>query len=104
MAVADGACDRKANSSRFMNALTTNNAGTNTAGLRRLDHLVDSATSRIDTIDVPMSIIGSALTLRDVRKRASRVALPPTNSAVTAAAHHIAMTVDRGLQGMFFSG
>ncbi len=49
----------------------------------------------MEHIDVAMSIAGSAVTCSEVRKSASRVALPPTNSAVTAAAQIIAVVIAR---------
>ena len=41
-----------------------------------------------------MSIIGSAVASSEVRNKASRVAFPLMNCAITAAAQHIAMNVD----------
>ena len=51
-------------------------------------------------MDVAISIMGSAVAPSDVRNKASRVAFPLTNCAVTAAAQHIAMRVERDLEPM----
>ena len=55
----------------------------------RADHRADAPTSKIEKIEVAISIIGSAVTSSEVRNNASRVAFPPTNCAVTdgGAAH-----------------
>jgi hypothetical protein len=91
----DGAADRKVNSITYRRALARNDTGTRTAGLTRHDHLADAPTSRIEKIEVAMSIIGSDAAPSDVRNNASRVALPPMNCAVTAAAQPIAISVER---------
>jgi hypothetical protein len=57
----------------------------------------------MEKMDVAMSIIGSAVASREVRKRASRVAFPLMNCAMTAAAQHIAMNVDWDLDLMTFA-
>ena len=54
-----------------------------------------AATSRSEQTDVAISIAGSAVKSSEVRNSASRVALPPTNCAVTAAAQIIVVTMDR---------
>ena len=45
--------------------------------------------------DVAISIAGSAVKSSEVRNSASRVALPPTNCAITAAAQIIVVAIDR---------
>jgi hypothetical protein len=54
----------------------------------------------MEKTDVAMSIAGSAVASREVRNKASRVAFPPMNCAMTAAAEHIAMNVDCDLDLM----
>ncbi len=54
-----------------------------------------AATSTIEQTDVAINIAGSALKSSEVRNNASRVALPPTNWAVTAAAQAMAVRIDR---------
>src|SRR5258705_936352 len=72
-----------------------NDAGTRIdGGYRRLPR-AQAATTRIEQIEVAISIVGSAVTLSALRNSASRVALPATNWAVTAAAHSIAIHIDR---------
>jgi hypothetical protein len=51
-------------------------------------------------MEVAISIIGSAVTSSELRNNASRVAFPPTNCAVTDAAQHMAMRVERALDVM----
>ena len=53
-------------------------------------------------IEVAISIIGSAVTSSELRNNASRVAFPPTNCAVTDAAQHMAMRVERALDVMLW--
>src|SRR6185436_11404359 len=50
----------------------------------------------IETADVAMTIVGSAVKPREARNSASRVALPPTNCAVTAPAPSMAVTIELG--------
>ena len=57
-----------------------------------------SATSRIEQADVAMSIAGSAVKSSEVRNSASRVALPATNCAVTAAAQSVAVSSRPGVR------
>jgi hypothetical protein len=66
----------------------------------RADHRADAATRNIEKIEVAMSIIGSAVASSEVRNRASRVAFPLMNCAMTAAAQHIVMNVDWDLDLM----
>ena len=51
--------------------------------------------NRIEHTDVATSIAGSAVISRVVRNKASRVALPPTNSAETTAAASAAISIER---------
>ena len=103
MAVADGARDRTANSQIYKKALARKAMGTNTAGLIRRDHRADAPTTSIEKADVAISIIGSAVASSEVRNKASRVAFPLMNCAITAAAQHIAMNVDWDLGFMTFA-
>jgi len=103
MAVADGARDRTANSQVYKSALARKAVGTKTAGLIRRDHRAEAPTTSIEKTDVAMSIIGSAVASSEVRNRASRVAFPLMNCAITAAAQHIAMNVDWDLGFMTFA-
>src|SRR5262249_16502973 len=102
-AVADGARERTANSQTYKRALARKAAGTNTAGVIRADHRAEAPTSSIEKTAVAMSIIGSAVGSREVRNNASRVAFPLINCAMTAAAQHIAMNVERDLGFMTFA-
>ena len=56
-----------------------------------------ATTSTIEQTEVASSIAGSAVKSSEVRNSASRMALPVTNCAVTAAALSIAATTDRDL-------
>src|SRR5262245_16885441 len=87
-AVASGACDLTAHSIRNNTPLATNVTGTHVPGPARRAALALATTS---------SIVGSAAMSWEVRKSASRTALPLTNWAVTAAAPSIAATTDRDL-------
>ena len=80
--------------------LTTNAAGTTVAGAILAAHRAWTATSTIEHTDVAINIAGSALKSSEVRNNASRVALPPTNWAVTAAAHAIAVRIERPVLDM----
>src|SRR5215510_5436888 len=86
--------ERTANSQIYKRALTKKAAGTNTAGRIRPDQRAEAPTRNIEKTEVAMSIIGSAVGSSDVRNKASRVAFPLINCAITAAAQHIAMSVD----------
>src|SRR5215510_9814302 len=95
--------ERTANSQIYKRALTKKAAGTNTAGLIRRDQRAEAPTRSIEKTEVAMSIIGSAVASREVRNKASRVAFPLINCAITAAAQHIAMNVDWDLGFMTFA-
>ncbi len=79
-------------------ALATNDAGTRTSGRIERAARTFAATSRIETTEVAMSMLGSALKSSDVRNNASRVALPLTNWALTAAAQSMAVVIERGMR------
>ena len=85
-------------SARKSTPLTPKYAGTSVPGETRRAALAWIATSTIDEIEVAMSIAGSAVTSTALRNRASRVALPPTNCAVTAAAQSIAVSIEREVE------
>jgi hypothetical protein len=72
-------------------------AGTHVPGPTLRAALALATTSAIEKADVTSSIVGRAEMSWDVKKRASRTALPLTNWAVTAAAPIIAATTDRDL-------
>src|SRR5215212_5997447 len=69
--------------------------GTSVEGARRRAARVLSATRSRENTDVAMSIVGSVVYSRDVRKSASRVAFPLTICAVTAAAPVVASAIKR---------
>ena len=71
--------------------MTTNASGTARAGDTRLSVRELNATSRIENAAVAMTITGSDVTSRALRYKASRVALPAMNCALTAPAHVIAV-------------
>ena len=96
-AVVDGAADRLSHSARNSTPLTMNDAGTRTAGAILAPQRAWAATSSREHAEVAMSIIGSVVTASEVRNSASRVALPPTNCAVTEAAQSIAIIIERDL-------
>ena len=79
-------------------ALATNDAGTRTSG--RIDRAARTfaATRRMENTEVAMSIAGSAVKSSEVRNSASRVALPLTNWALTAAAQSMAVIIGRGMR------
>src|SRR5688572_33460763 len=92
MAVAEGAAGRTSHSTRKSVPLAAKADGTRIAGLIRAAALAWTATSRIEKNAAAINIAGSAETLSDVRNSASRVALPPTISAETAAAQRAVRT------------
>src|SRR5687767_15908632 len=73
-------------------ALTVKAIGTNTAGDTWRSPFDVSATRPIDTTAVAMTIAGSDVTSRLARYKASRVAFPAMNCAVTAAAQSMAVS------------
>ena len=95
MAVLDGADARMSHSQTNRSPLTTKAAGTRMCGATLAAHRVWAATSTIEQTDVAINMAGSALKSSEVRNNASRVALPPTNWAVTAAAQAMAVRIDR---------
>src|SRR5215470_10318936 len=103
MAVADGATERAANSTTYRRALARKASGTKTAGLTRTDKRAAAPTRRMEKTDVAMSIIGNAVASSDDRNRASRVAFPLMNCAVTDAAQHMAMNIDWDRDRMTFA-
>ena len=99
-AVADGDSDLASHSPRNSTPLATNEAGTSLDGAILPASRACTATRRIDDTDVAMSIVGSAVKAKEVRKSASRVAFPPTNCAVTAAAQSMAISIGREVRVM----
>ena len=95
MAVLDGADALTSHSAMNNRPLATKATGTNVAGGTWAAHRAWAATSKIEHTDVAISIVGSAVKSIEVRNSASRVALPLTNCAVTAAAQNIAVRVER---------
>ena len=71
-------------------------AGTSVAGANRGGRPCELARpAGSSTTEVAISIVGSAVKSSDVRNSASRVALPPTNWAVTAPAHSMVARIER---------
>jgi hypothetical protein len=75
--------------------LTAKAAGTIRRGAIRRLALAFAATSAIEQAEVATSISGSDVKSNDARNRASRVALPLTNCAVTAPEQNIAVISHR---------
>jgi hypothetical protein len=94
-AVTDGAVARVSHSPTNNAPLTMKDVVTSVAGGIRRERRPCRATSRIEQSDVAMSIVGRAVKPSEVRKSASRVALPLTNCAVKAAAHREAVIRER---------
>src|SRR5579862_4210347 len=94
-AVATGAVDRMNHSPTNRRPLKKNDTGTSTKGEIRRATRVCAATSRMEHTDVAISIVGSAETSTDVKKRASRAALPPTKPAVSVAAASMVVMRER---------
>ena len=87
-----GRIRRSVHSKTSSTALTANAHGTNPAGESRETPFAFTATSKMEKMDVAMTIAGSAVTSSLARNSASRAALAPTNCAVTRAAQMIAVT------------
>ena len=82
----DGALARSPASATNSSPLSTKEAGTSTGGASRRPARACIETSTIEQIAVTTSMTGRNVTSWEVRNNASRVALPPTYCAVTAAA------------------
>src|SRR5262245_9442403 len=98
MATAAGAVALSSHSATNKTPLNANRPGTRTEGAIFDPARECSATRRIDTSEVTISIAGRSATPSELRNRASRVALPLTNSAETAAAQIIATIRERELR------
>ena len=95
-AVAAGAVDRMIHSPRNSAPLTTNDDGTSLDGATRLASRAYAMTRRMEHTELAIIIAGSVVKSSEVRNSASRVALPLTNCAVTAAEQSIAIAIVRG--------
>src|SRR5688500_10084887 len=89
-AIGAGAEARSSHSSRKSTPLTTRTAGISTEGATVREPRACAARTRSEHTDVATSMAGSAVKSSEVRKSASRVALPATHWADTAAAPSIA--------------
>src|SRR5438093_4786382 len=90
-----GAEDVSSHSTINSTALKANDAGTSRPGEILVAHFEFAVTSRTDISDVAITIFGIAVNPREARRSVSRVALPPTNWAVIAPAHTIAVAIER---------
>src|SRR5918996_3045092 len=86
-----GATDTSAHSATSRRALAANASEKNVAGERARRPRALTSTSPIDSTAVAMTIAGSDVTSRLSRYRASRVALPAMNCAVTVPAQNMAV-------------
>ncbi len=93
MAAVDGALAPEQPSATNNRPLATKRLGTSVAGAMRRAILELMPTRTSEQTDVAISIAGRAVKSSDVRNRASRVAFPLMNWAVTAAAHNIAVNI-----------
>src|SRR3954463_14447272 len=95
IAAAFGDWNVSSHSAKNRTPLAANDSGTSVDGETRRAARALSATRMSDNTAVATTAAGRAVKSSDARKSASRTALPPTNCAITAPEHSIAVSIDR---------